>query len=124
MKILVVEPYIEQQEWLMETLNRAGHEVVVSCDADWSFIYWQAHRPFDLIIMGSILGGRKLWKCGSLIEAIRAVDPDQPFLVQAKPRTDDALPPGVAFLCRPFGIRRLMKALASVDRQRLPLFAH
>lgn len=107
MKILVVEDEICQQEWLTRNLSNAGHEVTTACDGDWAFAYWKMHRPFDLVVTANLFGGKTLRNGKLLIEAIRAIDPGQPFIMQAFIERAD-LPRGVPLLRRPCSTKRLL----------------
>jgi hypothetical protein len=88
---------------------------------------------FDVVVTNSLLR-KKAWsgdrmvetamrKGTHLIECIRAIDPGQPFIVQAESEGME-LPRGVPMLRKPYRIGRLLRMLAAARSQRHPLFGH
>lgn len=120
MKRLVVEDEIRQQEWLTRNLTSTGHEVTTACDGDWVFAYWKVHRPFGVVMTANRFGGKTLRNGKLLIEAIRAIDPGQPLIMQAFIERAD-LPRGVPLLRRPCSTKRLLLEIVRAHKQRLPL---
>jgi DNA-binding NtrC family response regulator len=121
MKILVVEDEICQQEWLTRNLSDAGHEVTTACDGDWALTLWMSQRPFEVVVTDNLFGGKTVRNGQHLIELIQAIDPGQPFIMQAGSASVE-LPRGIPFLHKPYPIRRLLRLIASAKQQRLPLF--
>lgn len=121
MKILVVEDQICQQEWLTRNLNNAGHEVTTACDGDWALALWMSNRPFDVVITDYLFLSKKVPTGKHLIELVRTIDPNQPFIMQTASASVE-LPRGIPFLHKPYPIRRLLRLIASAKQQRLPLF--
>ena len=131
MKILVVEGDNSQLLWLKRSSSDAGHEVHCARNGDLALAIYKTLCPFDVVVTG---GRLRKWawtgdgavavairKGTDLIECIRAIDPGQPFVMQAKSECME-LPVGVPMLCQPYAIGRLLRMLASAKSQRLPLF--
>ncbi|HTQ60840.1 MAG TPA: response regulator [Candidatus Solibacter sp.] len=121
MQILVVEDEIRQQEWLTRNLSNAEHEVTTACDGDWAFTHWKIHGPFGVVVTANRFGGKTLPSCKLLIGAIRAIDPGQPFIMQAFVVGADR-PRGVPLLPKPCSTKRLLLEISRAHRQRLPLY--
>jgi CheY-like chemotaxis protein len=133
MKILVVESDTNQLLRLEKSLSDAEHEVHCVRDGDSALAMYKTLCPFDVVITNSLLR-KRAWigdrvvevavrKGTHLIECIRAIDPGQPFIVQAESESTE-LPRGVPLLRMPHKIGRLLRMLASAKSQRLPLFDH
>jgi len=139
MKILVVEGDNNQLLRLEKSLSDAGHAARRSHDGDSALAMYQKFCPFDVVVTESLLR-TKAWIRGrvvevefipeydhrtvrsgtDLIECIRTIDPGQPFVMLAESESM-LLPRGVPLLHKPYRIGRLLRMLASVRSQRLPL---
>jgi CheY-like chemotaxis protein len=123
MKILLVEDDEEVMYWLSTRLSEAGHEILSAVEGDWALATWKTHHPFDCVVTDNLFPGKAVWNGRMLIDAIRAIDPGQPFVMQTTSASVD-LPRGVPLLRKPYRIGRLLRMLASAKSQRLPLLDH
>jgi CheY-like chemotaxis protein len=120
MRIVVCEDDPDQLRWLKENLTSSGHEVFCAMDGDCAFTCWKIYQP-DLVLTDYFFPGKLVQDGKQLIEAIREVDPSQPFICQTR-SSNAVLPCGVPRLLKPYHIRRVLRMIARTKRQWLPLF--
>lgn len=120
MKILVVEDDAALLDWLATGLSERGYEVHVAHDGDEGFATWKIHRPFDLVITDYRYPGTTIRNGLELINAIRAIDPFQRFIIQTAETNLTALL-GVPLLRKPYRFHRLFKLIKTPVQPLLPL---